>query len=444
MPFMSTLGAFNPMDKGGQQAVLSSNYVRYVTTGSPQYYVTNVGGGSSASAEDKTVDTDSVGNMYVVLTTTPGTPSRTFIIEKYLANRHLGACKSITLPSAGDIIQSINILVDKVTNIPYIAICSLSSGVNVRTTLIALDNNLNVTWSKTYSRANSGGTKVYMAKAAGGSYIYVTQGVGAIFIFTDSGVLLNTYDGVDIELPLIPFSLGTGGAFFVRGTLLGSGRSYVTLSSGLTSILSAKKGTTATANTIVNASTFNSTDGYIYAVYFNSGTGKSGVYKNNFNNSATSVYQYTFSEPNPLQFTGITTDGTYLYVTAIDYNTADNNNYMLKFDTSMNYVDGYKLSSTTVTIGGPAYIPTYYDNETYACSEGQIWALPSDMSTPGTGTYVINGATWVKSSITSPTRSAGSLGFTPTSPAITTITPTLVSQTLTSVSVTDKLIFVGI
>lgn len=446
MPLTNSMGSFKPLNVGGSvSAPLSDSYVRYVATSTPQFELANLQFSGAAQA-DQRIDYDSTGNTYTVLVcdgTTTGINYRTMYVNKYLSNRTLSVCKNLVFPTTSESIQSVNIYVDKTSNIPYVAVLGyISTTGTYRTTLMALDSSLNITWSKTYALPSGGGTGIWITKDPAQSYIYVFVGVSTIYIFNTSGTLLNTYDGIDIDVPYHSFSDGGGGPTFISGTKLAGGRGNATLGAGLTTITSASKRTLTTTNTYLGWSTHVTSTNAIYGTYYNQVAGTCGIYKTNFSSVISLDYHYAFtSQPDPVELTGITNDGTYLYVTGRT-STVNAYSYMFRFDMNLNYIDGYVLDGGTGY--EVAYTPFYYNNRTYTTSIIDMWVMPSDMSTPGTGTYLVNGATYTKSSVSAPTRTTGSIAFSTTPGVITTLSPTLISQTLTMNSAANKLIFVGL
>lgn len=447
MPFMTSFGAFNTQRTSGLSAPLSENYVRYVSASTIPFYLTSLES-TGAATNDKQIDYDGAGNIYTVLSTDtgtgPSTENRTIYINKYLPNRTLSICKSLTLPTTTEIIQSVNIFVDKTSNVPYIAIGSRTTvfPVVTRTTILALDSTLNLSWYKTYSGGNN--YSVYITKDPAQSYLYVINGY--LFILNAStGALITTYNYA-WELGVMyhnKFGLPIAGPMYINGTTLSGGTGSGVLSGGLTTLTSASAKIVTTSNITLGSSTYNVSDGLIYATYWNTSTNLNGIYTTTFSGTVGLNYLYTFTGTPNIEFTGITNDGTYLYVTARSDYPSDNS-YMFKFDTSLNYIGGYSLSVSGSINLDVAYTPFHSGTKTYTASIDSMWVMPDDMSTPGSGTYLINGYTWTKGSVTTPTRSTGTLAFSTVAATITTVTPTVVTQTLTTVDATNKLIYVGL
>jgi hypothetical protein len=268
----------------------------------------------SYGTNDRMVAIDSLGYVYIV-SSNQSNPT-TLNIAKFNPDRTLNTVKNISIGnSTGYLTRSVNLMIDN--DIPYV-VANTTFSTTQQLSLLQLDSNLNIVWQKTYGRNDVNGRNVYMAKDPAQSYIYITQGLNTVYIFNTSGVLLNAYNGLTLSLPLHTNSSPQEGAgpFFVNGTKLCGGRSIVTLGAGLTTITSASTYTVTTANVVLENSTYNTNDGYIYGAYYNTGTTLSGLYKYSFTTGLISKYEFSFSEPNPVRFVGMTNDGTYIYVTA--------------------------------------------------------------------------------------------------------------------------------
>lgn len=448
MPFVTTLGAYKPL-RSGYGAPLSENYVRYINSLAPATTTIGGTGGAYDIIINQVTDYDNSGNFYILLlqTDSAGSGNTNIIIEKYASDRTLLFSKTIDMSWQ---IDAVAMIVDKAVGIPYIAVSTEDlTGANHRMSIMALDSSLNVSWSNTYVSAAA--FRVWIAKDPAQSYLYVFGANTRLFILNTSGTLQTAYT-LTGDFPLIPSGASIpGGPVHISGTTLASGRSYVTLNAGLITInVTTHINTLTTANTRFGSSTHNLTDDKIYVTYYNVNTGVSGIYKTDFTNTISITTKYSFSgEPYALEFTGITNDGTYLYVSARSSQTtgATDISYMLRFDTSLNYIDGYKLTPST-SINPPysqiAYNPIYNNLHTYVTSVNDFWVLPSDMSTPGTGTYVVNGHTYTKSPITTVSASSDTLTFTVTTSGRTAFTPTPVSLTLNSITTSDVFTFIGL
>lgn len=447
MPFMSTMGAFRQSNQNTNQVALSSTYVRTIQITGVQATQWQLVSFNSFSDRNSTID--SSGNLYMMSTIFPPgtgvTNGLTINISKYTTSEYLSIVKEFAMIGSvtSGYINSMNILTDGGT--VYVAV-SYTYSLSRRMALMALDSNLNIVWQKTYSMSNVGGSGIYIAKDPATPYLYITLGSSMTFIFNTSGVLLNSYDTSDLELPLIPFLSGqSGGPLFVNGNYLCGGRAYAVLDSSLTALTptSATKRTLTTANVQLTASTYDATTGYIYGTYYNSSTQKSGVFRSTFTGGISLKYEFTFSA-GTYEFTGITSDGTNVYVTGIDPSAGDASLIMVLNITTLAYIDSYKVTSATGAEHG--FIPIIYSGYTYAFSNYDMWVQSTNFSIPPSGTtFVVNGITYTKTSIfPAPTQSAGTLAFTPGTATISTITPTIVTGSITSTVGTDRYTFTGL
>lgn len=441
MPFLNTLGAFNALNKTGYDLSPKSEYfVRYLnTTDNGQItYITPQG-------SSQTMCFDSSGNLYSAIYGTILNGSQVILSKFDSTGATVLTKRFLTVPTGTVPLSSLCMTIDTSTDTLYIAFNGDYS-TSYQFYLMAVDNSFNVLWQVAYTKANTGGKTVFLAKHPTQSYLYAMHGSDTFFIFDTDGVLQNTYNSSSWNLPFA--TLGSSGPFFPNtSTKIGSQTSNITLGAGYNTVSSVSAKTLTTANVTIMNSTYNSTDGYVYGLYYNSSSTVSGIYKYDFTGSISLKYEYSFSDGYPIQFSGITTDGTYLYVTAQALTEPNVRVYMLKFDTSLNYIDGYKLSSTPLSAENilPRLKPLYYDGKTYAVDYLAQWVMPSDFSTPGTGVYFINGIEYDKDSITAPTRTTGTLAFSSSSPTITTISHTQLPLSPVSISeVPSKFIFVGL
>lgn len=438
MPLLNTLGAFNAQNKTGYGLTPhSSYYVNYMNPANVDEITYPV-----ANTSNQTVCIDSSGNTYIATYNITDTG-----ITYYITLTKLDSTGAIVLtkqinPNSSNSVNSVCMTIDGST-------LYLAFNVNFSTTyqfyLLSFDTSFNINWQTAYSKTNTGGNKVFVAKHPTQSYLYAMHGTNSFYIFNTSGTLQNAYSSSSWSLPGGTIG-GNSGPFFANSTTkIGSQTSNITLGAGYNTVTSVSARTLTTSNVTIQNSTYNQTDGYIYGIYYNSSSTISGIYKYDFTGTILLKYEYTFSEGYPISFTGITTDGTYLYVSAASTTDPVPRSYMFKFDTSLNYVDGYKISST----GGnsfnlPFLKPLYYSGKTYTVGGQSQWVLPSNFSTPSNGVYFVNGIEFDKDIVSTPTRTTGTLAFSTSSPAITTISPTLLSISITPTTTSGQFIFVGL
>ena len=435
---------------------LSSTYARYLpTTGNVNTQI-RVQRSPTFFAGQQTIDStrfsySTDGKLYVIAWIQGGSTNEPLIITKYLSNNYFGGAKTVLL---SDQIYSGTILCDG--NNIYVVTSSITGVLSV----IKFDSDLNILWNTFYSEVGvSAQQGISITIDSTSTYLYISSiaasgTVRRFYIFQNNGTLINAYNANSWFDS--PNSLAFD-SFSTTRIIANNGATFFDLT-GLTSVsfVSTKK-TGSSSNQYINPVCYyiNGSTRYSYSCFYYNGTGAAkylGIIKRDFNGNVVLSYRYVFSTltTGSYFFQGITATDTNVYAYITDFGTTDNVMYIIKFDTNLNYINGYKLS-TPVASGSPLNTytpnlnPNYFNNTLTSLGLNSVWRLPNDLSLLANGTYVVDGVTWTKSTYSGTvTRFNYTVSLTTTTPAITTVTPTLVSFTPTVTATTDSFTYVGL